>query len=395
MKEMSSVIFFMENYTAGGLDKVCKDILLNIKADKIYLIVNKNIDERIIDTINLPARILVIKYGLITPVDLSNFALKYKENKSVYFLLKTIDFTLRYPLLFIAFFYFSFLFIKLDYNKFITHNGGYPAALYCGVASIASAFVIKKKSIFVFHSMARKYRKVYFGFDYLWDKLIDNYCIIVSVSKKSAIELVRVRNILQLPKTIHNGIDFREKKINTPFEELKIIHVGYITESKNQLMLLRALDILVNNFSTKIKVSFIGDFTDIKYKNTLDNFLINNQLEEHVIFEGFKENMNSYYSNNDILVCTSKIESFPMVILEAMRIGMPVIATDVGGISEQIEDGFDGYIVDSDDFASLANKIQLLFDPNLFESISNNAFNTFQLKFSKNRMIESYNEILS
>ena len=84
-----------------------------------------------------------------------------------------------------------------------------------------------------------------------------------------------------------------------------------------------------------------------------------------------------------------------MVILEAMRIGMPVIATDVGGISEQIEDGFDGYIVDSYDFASLANKIQLLFDPNLFESISNNAFNTFQLKFSKNRMIESYNEILS
>ena len=76
---------------------------------------------------------------------------------------------------------------------------------------------------------------------------------------------------------------------------MKIIHVGYITESKNQLMLLRALDILVNNFSKKIKVSFIVDFTDIKYKNTLDNFLINNQLEEHFIFEGFKENMNCYY----------------------------------------------------------------------------------------------------
>ena len=160
-------------------------------------------------------------------------------------------------------------------------------------------------------------------------------------------------------------------------------------------MLLKSLDILVNNFSRKVKVSFIGDFTDIEYKNTLDNFLINNQLEEYVFFEGFKENMDYYYSNNDILVCTSKIESFPMVILEAMRIGMPVVATDVGGIAEQIEDGFDGFLVDSEDYTSLANKIQLLFESNLFENISSNAYNSFNKKFTKNRMIESYKEILN
>jgi glycosyltransferase involved in cell wall biosynthesis len=365
------------------------------KVNILFLVINKNIDERIIDTNNLPAKVHVVKFSLITPVDLSNFAIKYKKSKSIYFFLKFFDYILRYPLLFIAFFYFLFLFKKLEYDKFITHNGGYPAALYCGVASFASAFVIKKKSIYVFHSMPRKYKIAYFGFDYFWDKLIDKNCIIVSVSKKSAIELIKVRSISQFPITIHNGIDFRNKKINTTFDELKIIQIGYVTDSKNQFMLLQALDILVNNLKLKVKISFIGDITDLEYKLKLDQFINANYLNEYVCFEGFRHDIDDYFTKNHLLVSTSKIESFPMTILEAMRIGMPIIATDVGGISEQIIDNYDGFIIKSDDYSTLANKIHLLFNPILFESFSNNSFISFNLKFSKIKMIDRYNEILS
>ncbi|TXF77527.1 glycosyltransferase family 4 protein [Chryseobacterium sp.] len=392
---MSTIIFFMENYVAGGLDKVCRDILLNVKAEKIYLIVNKKIDERILNTQRLPSRIHIFKYRLLTPADLSNFATQHKKKKIIYLLLKLVDYLLRYPLLLISFVYFFFYFRKLKYDCFMTHNGGYPAALFCGTASFASALVIKRKSIFVFHSMPRKYSKAYIGFDYIWDRLVDRYCIIVSVSKKSAIELLRIRKIFQFPKVIHNGIDPNEKKINTASKEINILHIGYVSDSKNQLMLLKTLNILVNNFSRRVKITFVGDFTDDNYKKTLDDFLINNHLEDYVSFEGFKENMELYYSNNDILVCTSKIESFPMVILEAMRIGMPVVSTNVGGIAEQIEDGCDGFLVNSDDYTSLADKIQLLFDANVFENISKNAYKSFNNKFTKNRMIESYNEILN
>jgi D-inositol-3-phosphate glycosyltransferase len=67
-----------------------------------------------------------------------------------------------------------------------------------------------------------------------------------------------------------------------------------------------------------------------------------------------------YYAAAETVVMPSHYESFGMVALEAMACGTPVIASDVGGLSFSIEDGYNGYRVPERDPQALAEKIMLL-----------------------------------
>jgi len=60
------------------------------------------------------------------------------------------------------------------------------------------------------------------------------------------------------------------------------------------------------------------------------------------------------YAASDALVVTSRWESLPIVVLEAMRAGLPVVAYDIGGLREQVRDGETGYLVPSGDARALA-----------------------------------------
>jgi len=67
-----------------------------------------------------------------------------------------------------------------------------------------------------------------------------------------------------------------------------------------------------------------------------------------------------YYSAAEMVVMPSHYESFGMVALEAMACGTPIVASDVGGLSFSIEDGFNGYLVPGRDPEALAEKIRML-----------------------------------
>jgi D-inositol-3-phosphate glycosyltransferase len=81
-----------------------------------------------------------------------------------------------------------------------------------------------------------------------------------------------------------------------------------------------------------------------------------------------------FYSAAEMVVMPSHYESFGMVALEAMACGTPVIASDVGGLSFSIEDGFNGYLVPGRDPQALADKIILLLKhPVLSDQLSEQA----------------------
>lgn len=85
-------------------------------------------------------------------------------------------------------------------------------------------------------------------------------------------------------------------------------------------------------------------------------------LDDLVTFLGAKDQdtLVYYYSAAEIVVMPSHYESFGMVALEAMACGVPVIASDVGGLSFSIEDGFNGYLVPGRNPQALAEKIILI-----------------------------------
>ena len=95
-----------------------------------------------------------------------------------------------------------------------------------------------------------------------------------------------------------------------------------------------------------------------------------------VTFLGAKaqNNLAHYYSRAQMVVMPSHYESFGMVAIEAMACGTPVIASDVGGLTYTIKDGFNGYLVPRNDHNALADKIGLLLkDPDLRNQLGEQA----------------------
>jgi glycosyltransferase involved in cell wall biosynthesis len=89
----------------------------------------------------------------------------------------------------------------------------------------------------------------------------------------------------------------------------------------------------------------------------------------HILETGYiaqPERIAQFYQAADVLLHAARIENFPCVLLEAMACGTPVIATAVGGIAEQIEEGQAGFLVGRGDSAAMAARIgTLLADPGL------------------------------
>jgi glycosyltransferase involved in cell wall biosynthesis len=83
-----------------------------------------------------------------------------------------------------------------------------------------------------------------------------------------------------------------------------------------------------------------------------------------VKFVGYRRDMDAVYPAVDVLVLPSLSEGLPMVALEAMARGIPVVATRVGGVPEAVEDGHSGLLVPSADPRALARAVvTLLLDP--------------------------------
>lgn len=99
----------------------------------------------------------------------------------------------------------------------------------------------------------------------------------------------------------------------------------------------------------------------------------------------------TYYQAADVYVHAAKADTFPNSILEALACGTPVVATAVGGISEQIEDGITGFLVPPGDPGAMADCIQrLLTDEVLQERISRQASESAGRCFDLNHQVDTY-----
>ena len=168
-------------------------------------------------------------------------------------------------------------------------------------------------------------------------------------------QFINRRNVFK-EEIIHNSItnEFFEIKSKNMTEN-KLIYIGIINENKNLLYLLDVLSALIK-LNYKYTLEIVGGFTDENYKKEILNFVIQNDLNDHIIFNGQidKNAVKKKIEEADILIVCSKHESLPMVIAECMSAGKVVIASNVGGIKEMIQDLKTGYLF------KLSNKIRLI-----------------------------------
>ncbi|MDZ7746868.1 MAG: glycosyltransferase [Halobacteriales archaeon] len=85
-------------------------------------------------------------------------------------------------------------------------------------------------------------------------------------------------------------------------------------------------------------------------------------MGDEVFLTGFRDDVPDVLAASDVLVLPSFREGTPRVITEAMASGLPVVATDIAGIPEQVLDGESGYLISTGDSEGLRERLQKLAD---------------------------------
>jgi len=166
----------------------------------------------------------------------------------------------------------------------------------------------------------------------------------------------------------HMGIDakkfkcvIRKKPIN---EKTRIISVGRLVEKKGHEYAIRAVKKLIEA-DIDIEYVIIGDGPLRRY---LEEVVLDLGIYDEVVFTGevTESELLKYYKESHILVLPSvtassgDMEGIPMVIMEAMAMGMPIVSTFHSGIPELVQDGVTGYLVPERDVGKLADVMKTL-----------------------------------
>lgn len=163
--------------------------------------------------------------------------------------------------------------------------------------------------------------------------------------------------------------DKREPRINPkPFN---VVCVGRLVAVKGQAILLKAMTRL-QHAGRDVHLYMVGDGSDRELLKELTHSL---GLEALVTFTGAvnQDKILEYYQQADVFALASFAEGVPVVLMEAMAMGIPCVTTHITGIPELIEAG-QGLLTPPSDDEKLANAIILLMDnPNLYAQISSAA----------------------
>jgi glycosyltransferase involved in cell wall biosynthesis len=162
-------------------------------------------------------------------------------------------------------------------------------------------------------------------------------------------------------KIIHCGVTPERygAQAETSTEGLHLVFVGRLVPIKGLRVLMEAFA-AAREKVPGLRLTLVGDGADRAHLETLAA-----PYGEDVRFTGYldQDGVAATLSQADALVLPSFAEGVPVVLMEAMASGKPVIATQVGGVSELVEDGVSGFVVPPGDPESLTHAISALADP--------------------------------
>jgi len=119
-------------------------------------------------------------------------------------------------------------------------------------------------------------------------------------------------------------------------------------------------------------------------------------IAERVHLLGLRDDIPTLLAAGDVFVQPSRSEGLPLAVLEAMAQQIPIVATDVGGVGEVVEDGKTGYLVPSADPAALAVAVSRILDsPDRGAALAAAADARVREEFSAERMLSRYRELYS
>lgn len=195
---------------------------------------------------------------------------------------------------------------------------------------------------------------------------------------------------------VKNGIDtktFRpdteagnswRRKFNFRSDSVIIGSLGQLSPSKGQEFLLNAFSLISQKWPNLMLVFAGRDISPRKdFVARLMALSEERKLEKRVFFQGWTDETAGFINAMDIIVVPSLIDHFPLVMLEAMACAKPIVASNVGAISEAIKDGVSGRLVPPGNAKLMSEAIEeLVSNKQLSDEFGRNALNDVKGQFS-------------
>lgn len=256
-----------------------------------------------------------------------------------------------------------------------------------GIGAFTARLVGIKKIIFTSHGWAFNeprpwWQKITIMF-FTWLIILFSHKTIC-VSEKTKEQIARwpfVKNKLVI---IHNGI--------SKFELVKHSNQKFTVGTIAELHVIKGLDVLLKAWSKFVKgheakLVIIGTGEE---RENLENMARQLNILESVDFKGFVDNARAELSSFDIFCLPSRSEAMPYVLLEAGLVGLPIVASRVGGIPEVIESGVSGILVPVEDSEVIFSTLILLKEnADLRERLGRELRKKIMKEFSLEEMIRA------
>lgn len=277
------------------------------------------------------------------------------------------------------------------YFKEVSANIIHTHLSHADILGITASLGLKAKVFCTMHNIYFKKNKI----DIF---LFSVYSILFKLKKTHVIAISKpvenhVIHTLKQPKSrsflLYNAIPSNEEKLEKPQNRtIQLLFVGRLVKQKSVDTLLRAIAILKNeNFNLTI----VGNGNLRVSLETLSKEL---KVENKVDFVGQQKNINPYFQNADIFVLPSIWEGFGIVILEAFRSKVTVIASNIEGPAELIQHSKNGLLFNVNDHEDLAEKLySLIKNKSLLTRLGSEGFKTFTKKYHINNYVEKLQKL--
>ena len=258
---------------------------------------------------------------------------------------------------------FRFLRTMLNYQVCIVHvHGSKGVSLYRKAVFILLTKWFKKKLIFHCHSgkFDRFYEQGPEIQKFLIKKVISSSDCVIALTERWAVfftKFVSKKRIKVLPNSVHADLYEYYRKKTRKSKRPTLIFAGIFSENKGIYDLLSVI-VRLKEQIPEIRLLLAGDGNITKIKELIKT----NAIEDNVEIVGWvsPEKLISLYCESHIFVLPSYYEGLPMVLIEAMACGLPVVSTRVGGIPEIIEEGINGFLIMPGDKEALFEKLLAL-----------------------------------
>lgn len=305
--------------------------------------------------------------------------------------------------------------IKVKHYNIINTDSKNPLDILKNLISIYK--IVKYEKIDIIHShhrMTTLLAKIIYKF--LDVKVIHTQHLCIEDKFKLtnlALKNIKIITVSEAAKRILiEKSNLEEKNITTIYNTVEIECTNKTIDSK-LLNLKKEGYFIVAQISRIVDYKGVYDFIEIAKKTYLENEKIKfvllgdgeevpniiklikkEKLENQVYLLGAKDNIPEHLKYIDILLLCSYIEGLPLTPLEAFSCGVPVIATNIPGTNEEVENGVNGYLVKVKDIENFKKYIINLYnDTNKYMCIKKNCKEIFEDKFNMQKYTKSHLEI--